>query len=485
MSQTIITLVESGSERKLNAEQGELLSTVLTRNNAHIDMPCGGRGTCGACTVQVNGVSCCACQTKVDGDMLVELSRGIENIAMGTAAKKASNGNRMYTDYGIAVDIGTTTICVSLVNSAGRMDAVSGKNPQSRFGADVINRIQKYMEGEPLNTCVREALSDMIAELCQKNGISSEAVDAAVITGNTAMLYLFAGQNPEALSHAPFEADRLFGEYIDANELGLPLSQGAKVYLTRCVSAFVGGDMTTAIVASGMVTQNDSALLADIGTNGEIALWRDGKLICCSTAAGPAFEGAGIRCGVYGIKGAIDHVWHEDKELRISTIANAPETGMCGSGIIDAMAVMLELEIIDETGAFQEDDDFYPIKNDIGIDAKDVRQIQLAKGSVRAGIETLLDVTGGKKEDIQTFYIAGGFGNFLKLESAAKIGLVPTELLHCAKSIGNAAHTGAESFLQDKSLVDFSDAFARNAETLPLDANPVFAENYMRFMMFE
>ena len=491
------------TEQKLEAEKGQLLSEILMQHDIHIDTPCAGRGVCKKCTVVVNGIECLACQTRVDEDMYVEFegSAELENIAVAvnteagdykntkTTADKMNpvpdNKNQMYSHYGIAADLGTTTICMSLMTSGGRIDTVSRKNPQTRFGADVINRIQKYMEGEALDECVRAEIAEMILELCQKNDILLKSVDAMVITGNTAMLYLLAGQNPEALSHAPFTADRLFGEYLKTENLGFPLKNDTEIYLPRCVSAFVGGDTMTAVTASGMCMQDDTALLVDIGTNGEIALYRDNNLVCCSTAAGPAFEGAGISCGVYGIKGAIDHVWQENQKVCYSTIGNIPPVGICGSGIIDAVAVMLERGIIDETGAFTEDEDFYPIHNNIGITAQDVRQIQLAKSAVRAGIETLLDITEKSAEDIKVFYIAGGFGSFVNLKNAAQIGLIPSRLLHCAKTIGNAAHSGAEMLLQNRNFAELSYKMALEAETIALDANPVFAEHYMTYMMFE
>jgi len=482
-----IKLIADGAEQILEARTGELLPAVLKRYKVPLDLPCGGKGTCKGCPILIDGKMCEACQTKVLADMQVELHAdgNVQNIAEGDIAQTPPV-NPMFEAYGIAVDIGTTTICAALLDRAGRGDTVTRKNPQAAFGADVISRIEHALEGEApaLAASIRTALSEMISELCAKRGIDSGLVDALVVTGNTAMLYLLTGQNPKALSHAPFLADRLFGEFIGAGEWGLPISQNARVYLPRCISAFVGGDISCAVLASGMCAEGATTLLVDIGTNGEIALWNGTSLICCSTAAGPALEGAGITHGSYGVSGAIDRVWQEAGAVKCATIGGKPAIGICGSGIVDAVAVMLETEIIEETGAFAGDADVLPLKDGVDITAADVRKVQLAKGSVRAGIETLLETEGLAHADIGTLYIAGGFGSFLNLDSAAKIGLIPAGMSERTKVIGNAAHTGAVMLLADENLIASTVQLVEGARTVSLDANPVFTDNYMEYMMF-
>lgn len=483
-----IRLTINGEERIIETETEKLLSDVLNSHGAHIDMPCAGKGTCESCSVYVDGKKRLACQTKIEGNISVELDEpaGFKNIAAGAVIEGTSK-NPMYSDYGISIDIGTTTVCASLLGKTGLIGTVTRKNPQTIFGADVISRIEKALSGglNELSKCIQDSISEMISELCRSNDIASGSIDAAVITGNTAMLYLLAGQNPEVLSRAPFKADRLFGEYVDAKTLNLSVAPDARVYLPSCVSAFVGGDIITAVIASGLYKRDKTALLVDIGTNGEIALWHKGMLTCCSTAAGPAFEGAGITNGVYGISGAIDHVWHNSGQILSSTIGGAAAVGICGSGVVDAVAVMLELGIVDETGAFTDASDRLELQNGISITASDIRKIQLAKGSVRAGMETLLEASGIDKQKVEALYIAGGFGSFINLESASKIGLIPKELLPRARVPGNAAHTGASMLLQDKALANVSEMLAKQARTIPLDANPLFTDNYMTYMMFE
>ncbi|MGI6403137.1 MAG: ASKHA domain-containing protein [Oscillospiraceae bacterium] len=488
MNKVVITLSSHGIRQRIAVEKGVLLSSALNRHGAHIDMPCAGQGTCKSCWVWVNGKKRLACQTTVEADSYIELNqpadfRQIEAGAFGPVPAV----DPIYSRFGISIDIGTTTICASLLDEQGGMSTVTRKNPQTRFGADVIHRIEKALSGEQraLSQCIRNALAEMIWELCAVRGISPDWVDALVITGNTVMLYLLTEQNPKALSRAPFLADRLFGQWLEARELELPVAPTAAVYLPRCISAFVGGDITTAVMASGICESHQTALLVDIGTNGEMVLWHQGVLTCCSTAAGPAFEGAGISHGVYGIAGAIDWVWEEEGHIRCSTIDGVPAVGICGSGIVDGVAVMLKLGIIDETGAFAGAEGFFELQNGIGITPEDIRKVQLAKGSIRAGMETLLHIAKVSSKEVEALLIAGGFGRYLNLENGANIGLIPQELLPRSQVMGNAAHLGASLLLQQKGLVKVSEQMASKAHTVELSANPVFAEHYINYMMFE
>jgi len=485
-----ITLIECGKERRLSVQTGDKLPQALAPHGVYIDLPCASRGSCQGCWVLVDGQRRLACQTVLEGDVRVELLKPDEMSAIATGGQTGPvpGNDPLYTQLGVSADIGTTTICAHLLDESGKiLSTATRKNPQTRFGADVISRIEKAMsgQGDELAGCVRGTLAEMIDQLCVDAAQQPERIDGLVLTGNTAMLYLLVGQDPTELSRAPFSASRLFGEELDARELGLALAPGARVHLPRCISAFVGGDVTTAIVASGICESDKTCLLVDIGTNGEIALWRKGELICCSTAAGPAFEGAGIDCGVYGVAGAIDRVWVQEGKARHSTIGEGPAVGICGSGIVDAIATMLKLGVIDETGAFAQRDTTFELEGRVCVTPADVRQIQLAKGSVRAGLETLLTATGVDKSQIDTLYIAGGFGSYLDLCSAADIGLIPREMLGRVKVIGNAAHTGATMLLRDKALARSAGQLARQARTIALDANPVFSENFMMHMLLE
>ena len=333
-----------------------------------------------------------------------------------------------------------------------------------------------------LAACVREGIAALLAELCEKAGLSPAELDGAVIAGNTAMLYLLTASAPDALSRAPFEADRLFGEETDAAALALPLGEGARVYLPRCISAFVGADITAAITSSGLCRSDKTQLLADVGTNGEMALWHGGKLRCCSTAAGPAFEGAGLSMGMQGADGAIDHMTVEDGELCAHVIGGKDAKGVCGSGVVDALACLLDLEALDETGLL--DGDPTPLSGDVSLTQKDVRMIQLAKSAVCAGMYTLVERASLTTDDVSELLVAGGFGSYLDLGSAGKIGLIPLSIVPRTRVIGNASLDGASMLLLDKALRAESEAMANAAETVDLSTDPVFMEQYTEGMFF-
>lgn len=482
-----ITLDINGFQKTVHAQPGALLSDVLRQNGVLIEQPCGGKGTCGKCLVYVNGATCRACQTVVENNMYIKVEDHSDFKHAAAAAVTTPPTDPMYRRYGIAFDIGTTTVCAALLDANGVTETVIRKNPQTAFGADVISRIEKALLGEQtaLSDNIQTVLNEMIATLCGRKGISAGDIDAAVIVGNTAMLYLLTGHNPEPLSHAPFKADRLFDEYLDARALHLSVAPNAQVYIPPCISAFIGADITAAILASDMCSQPNTALLADIGTNGEIVLWHNGILSCCSTAAGPAFEGAGISQGTYGTNGAIDSAWPDHGRIQISTIGGGPAIGICGSGMIDILAAALKLNIINETGAIESGRDGFKLQDDIKITSSDIRNIQLAKSAIRAGMETLLAQVCVNKEEVETLYISGGFGSFINLAHAAAIGLIPAELLNRSKPIGNAAHTGASMFLRDQSRCAAVRPLVKRANTIALDANPFFEEYYIKHMIFE
>lgn len=296
-----------------------------------------------------------------------------------------------------------------------------------------------------------------------------------VVTGNTTMLYLLTGRSPACLSCAPFRADTLFGAWHTL--------WGRAAYLPRCMDAFVGADITCAVLASGMCQREETALLMDIGTNGEIALWHGGKLYVTSTAAGPAFEGAGISCGCGSITGAIDGVWVEKGQLCASTVDHAPAVGICGSGIVDAVAALLSLNLIDETGAMETKS--VEIYGGIALTDQDIRNVQLSKGAIAAGARTMLDTLGIHEEQVSKLYIAGGFGSHLRLESAARIGLIAHTWVNRTEILGNAALAGATQILLQPQEREQAEKLAAKAETVALGGNPLFAQHYMECMLFE
>jgi uncharacterized 2Fe-2S/4Fe-4S cluster protein (DUF4445 family) len=304
-----------------------------------------------------------------------------------------------------------------------------------------------------------------------------------VITGNTVMLHLLTETNVEPLTHAPFAAERLFGETLTACDLGLTaLPPAAPVYLPPCIAAFIGADTVTATLASDLREIPETALLCDIGTNGEMVLWHENTLYACSTAAGPAFEGAGISMGMSGRVGAIDRVWVTDGEIQAHVIGEADPVGLCGSGLVDAVAALLDTELLDETGYLE--DDPAAILAPVEIIQEDIRAVQLAKSAIHAGMRTLIDTAGLDCEEVATLYIAGGFGSYLDVKNAGKIGLLPEELTDRVTVLGNAALTGAAMLLLCEEFRPVCEKQAQETRIVELATNPVFVSEYMERMMF-
>ena len=440
--------------------------------------------------------------------------------ASAAPSAEAAPDARLYRHLGAAVDIGTTTIAAVLYREGRAVGTMGAWNPQSVFGADVISRIEASLEGkaDKLAAVVREAVSCLLTELAEHAGESAEAIETVIITGNTSMLYFLTQKDPRCLSRAPFEADELFGWWTIGEALDLSCRK-ADVYLPRCMSAFVGADITTAILGSGL-TETDripgadgsrkeaaaaidtnvscgeadgvsaarsgrSRLMVDVGTNGEIVLFHKERLICCATAAGPAFEGAGLSCGMRGVAGAIDHVNWENGSWKVHVIGDREAStaeGICGSGVIDGVAGLLESGLLEDTGYLEEDVCF---AGNVGLTAEDIREVQLAKGAIRAGMETLLAEEKIDAAGLEGLYVAGGFGSYMSAKSAERIGLFPKIDLSRIKICGNAALAGAVRILHDRRMEKEATALAERAKTINLGTSAKFQEFYMEYMMFD
>ena len=484
-----LTIWQNGVSREVSFEGTQLLQKVLTEAGFAIDNPCGGRGKCGKCAVKLEGQvsepndyekkagARLSCQAELLGDAVVTLPDTRSN-RIEVSCDVLETSNPLGEGIGAAIDIGTTTLVLKLYELAtGRELATAARmNPQRSVAADVMGRIGAALQGKAkqLQDQIQEALQQLLTEACGQAGVSEDQVSVMVVAGNTTMLYLLTGQNPDCLAHAPFHADTLYG--VESELLG------KRVYYPACMNAFVGADITCAVLASGMTDQEGTELLIDIGTNGEIALWKDGRLHVTSTAAGPAFEGAGISCGCGSVDGAIDKAWVEDDEVKFHTIGEAPAVGICGSGLIDAIACYLQTEDIEITGAVE--GDFLPMRDGVNLMPMDVRSVQLAKAAIAAGIVTLLDTAGVEYDEIGTLYIAGGFGSHLNVASAAAIGLIPKELQDRVKVIGNASLTGAAAILLNRSRQEKAQHVAENSTHVNLGGNPSFNDNYMEQMLF-
>ena len=481
-------IVYDNKTLSLNVNDGERLMDVLARAGAGIHAPCGGRGVCGKCLVKVDGAFkstsespqgyALACKSYISDDITIYVtSESAEILADVSKTNLITDGEK---GLGIAIDIGTTTLAAFL------MDLASGEvlasetmlNPQRAHGADVVSRIAFSIENSKnafvLQNEIHNAVSSLTKSLLIKSGKKGEAVSSYSFAGNTAMMHFLTGKSALGLSAAPFTPEYTLGfssEFF-----------GANAYFGGCISGYVGSDTLSAMLAAEFHTTKKNLLLIDIGTNGEIALVHKGNILCCSCAAGPAFEGAHIACGTGAVKGAIDHAKIIDGMLAYSTIRNFPASGICGSGLIDLTACLIEEGIISPMGRMSED---FKISENVYLAKKDIREIQLAKAAIAAGIDILISESGISESDIDEVLIAGGFGNFINLENACRIGLLPKSLLSKIRPIGNAAGEGARIALVSKEARANLDMIQSRSRYIELAAHPDFADLYADHLPFE
>jgi len=404
--------------------------------------------------------------------------------------------------YGVAIDIGTTTIAAYLVDfGSHRVTASASRlNGQRAFGADVIARID-YAGRDPANLGELAALARgdaraLIDQLLAKTGADAAGLREISVVGNTTMLHLFAGVDPTGIAVAPFTPAFTGLRRGPASAYGFPWPD-ASLTLGPSVAGYVGADIVAAIRAVGMERRERLSLVLDLGTNGEMALGDRHGIVACATAAGPAFEGAAISCGTGGVAGAIDSLRWEGGLLVHTTIGGGAPVGVCGSGIIDAAACLVRGGLVDEAGAMREEwrAAGYPLAggaaggqsgsgDGIRFSQADVRQIQLAKAAVAAGIAAMLDEAGAGLEDVETVFLAGGFGSYLRPESAAAIGLIPPALLDRVETVGNAAGHGAVRMLLFRDEMDSMSRLAKAVRYIELSGSDFFRDRFVEELFF-
>lgn len=394
---------------------------------------------------------------------------------------------------GLAVDIGTTKVAGYLMDLAtGQVLASKGvMNPQIAYGEDLVSRIvaagESDSERRKLQGVLVDALSELAKELCDETGHKVDEIVDAVVVGNTAIHHLFLGLPVKQLGLSPYTPVVDTAVDIKAREIGLQISAGAYVHLLPNVAGYVGADHVAMLLATDMDQADETTLAIDIGTNTEICLNYQGKMTSVSCASGPAFEGAHIKHGMRATAGAIEHVRFENEKLAVQTIGGAPPAGICGSGLLDAIAQLRLNEIIDVRGRLGEHalvrdqgggKEFVladrPDSTPVTISQKDVRELQLAKAAIRMGILALVEDAGIEEKDIQKVFIAGAFGTFLDVESAITIGMLPDLSLDRFKQVGNAAGTGARMSLISKAEREKARALADKIRYIELSRVPDF-----------
>jgi len=422
------------------------------------------------------------------------------------------SGDTTSKNYGIAVDIGTTTIVSTVVNlnTGKEMSVASALNTQATHGADVISRINFTIDEEDgleeLGDRVMGVIKQISEYACAEAHVSMKDIYEVTVVGNTTMTHLFLKVPVRNLALMPYVG--VFSDPVDvkASELGFSFNADANVYVLPNIAGFVGADTVGVILASALNRSETIKLAIDIGTNGEVALGSKDRLLTCSTAAGPAFEGAMITYGMRGAPGAIERVELNDKPV-IQVIGGGKPIGICGSGLIDVVAEMLRLGIVDETGRMMDPDDLeispelkkYIRKSDeygphlvlhehegrhVVITQKDIRQMQLAKGAIKAGIEILINKLDITLDDVSEVLMAGAFGNYIKKENAIRLGLIPDFPLDKVRFIGNAAAAGAKMALMSKEARQEAMQIANFAEYAELATDPNFQNEFMDAMTF-
>ena len=507
----------------------EFLAACNHTDNTGFDFSCGGKGTCKKCRVKITGgfenilppsederkyLSAediknnirLACLCEISGDVSVEpVSAGLQVQTAGLKSRDMTPDDSRDA-YGVAADIGTTTVALYLysLKTGDLIDYTGAENPQRIHGADVITRINYTIENQgglkTLQNIILECLSGLTDKVCEKNNIPRSAIDSLVFAGNTVMQCLAAGIDPKSIAFAPFTPPDLFDYEIPANTLFSGFGEGAGIYFTPAFASYVGGDISAGIIAADIDLSDKTRLFLDVGTNGEMGIGGSDGLIFCATAAGPAFEGAHIECGTPGIPGAINKVdvWAGSSRPRTNdnhisaptsityeTIGGIAPVGICGSGIIDACAAMLDLGILDEMGLIElDDDDRFTICGNIYISQKDIREIQLAKAAISAGIATLLHYSDRTLGDIDEVILAGGFGAHINKKSACRIGLIPPELESKITAAGNAAGMGASAVLLNKRAKERIKNLRRISSHIELSGDAFFMDEYIERMIF-
>ncbi|HEY3277937.1 MAG TPA: ASKHA domain-containing protein [Syntrophorhabdaceae bacterium] len=504
-----------------------------------IESPCNGTGKCGKCRVTLDDgeTPVLACTTVVrDGvsvHVVEEDNRSLEilshanhvetsvdpyirKIFVATEGRTlvyggayllgSEKGDGVDKNYGVVVDIGTTTLVASLVDLTGghELGTASSLNPQAIHAQDVLSRITFCAEPEGMDIMFGEFAKEvnrLVGEVSTRAGIDRENIYEAVYSGNTCMLHLATGTNPRSLGRYPYTPALTGGQVLSAEEMGLRISKYGLVYLPPVISGFVGADITSGILATRLHERKGKTLFVDIGTNGEMVLSVDGTLVASSTAAGPAFEGMNITFGMRAERGAVEEFSVTERGVSLKTIGNAAVRGICGSGLLDIVGELVAHRVIDDKGKLVDPaNGIYPFLKDrlgrendkpvfylspgVYLSQKDVRQVQLAKGAVRTGIEFLLRHGGITARDVDEVLIAGSFGYHLREESLISTGLLPAEFRGKVEFVGNTSKSGGHVFLVNKEAREEITTLVKGINVLELANYPDFDKVFVKSLGF-
>ncbi|TWT79084.1 Na(+)-translocating NADH-quinone reductase subunit F [Planctomycetes bacterium CA13] len=470
------------SDRTLSVPLGSCLEDSLY--DCGFEFPCGGGGTCGKCRVRVLG-GCLdanplevdllgqsavdegwrlACQSIVTDDVTLQMAQWDASVLLDESAIEVTPRDGL----AIAIDLGTTTIAAQLVDlQTGNVLAVqSDVNPQAVHGADIMSRVRYGVNDNgdnELQQLVRRRLGEMVEELVQQTNLSNAVFAEVAIVGNTVMHHLFCGIDLTPLASCPFKPSRLGAETFTAAQLGWNVPGSPKIHFLPCLGGFIGSDVLAGVIATRMDQSTRLQVLIDLGTNGEIVVSDGKRMLCAATAAGPAFEGARIQMGMRAAQGAIDRVDIADhdtadpktaSEFQCHVIGGGKPKGICGSGLIDAVACALQIGRVEPSGKLNHDGNQRMHLHDlISLHQCDIRELQLAKGAIAAGVQMLLGQLDRKVEDVDDVFLCGAFGNYLDIPNATRLGLLtfdPQKVI----AMGNTALLGAKTVLLSSKDID-------------------------------
>ncbi len=524
-----ISIYYSGIQKHIPFDDTRRLTIkeFLQKQDIFLIAPCGGNGTCGKCIVYISSgntrLPVCACNTIITSSLesitIPDTSLlGMDESVDYSISDRKSRAN---STFAVAADVGTTTIEIQLLNPVNGHIIGSKKeyNKQIAFGSDVLSRVKAVMDEstqlELQSRLIQHQLKEMILSLCESMHLSYSCIDHIHISCNTIMEYLFFGKDPVPLVSNP----KVALDSYDINQVcHLDVFEQAKLTYSPPISPYIGGDITAGLYHTIHNRKAGAFLYLDIGTNGEMALGTADRYTATSTATGPAFEGAGISCGMTGTTGAITHItWKEAAcKMQIETIGNTIPQGICGSGMIDLIAILLDTDLLTASGTilspnearkklsrltyaklrqalgyrFLEEDVngngiFYLRRNpDIYITTEDVRRIQLAKGAVGAGIELLMKEKQLTFDEIDYLFVAGNFGSHLNPVNAAKIGLIPEALLDRLTCVGNASLEGSVHALTDPKRITHMAELTAHADVISLADDQDFSSIFMNHIDF-
>ncbi len=507
-------------EKSISIHAGATLLEAAESAGFILNTVCGSNGTCGKCVVRIEpgGQEVQACQYRIQDDICVFIpaeSRFFEQKILQHGIEPDIEIKPGGEAYGVAVDIGTTTVVAKLIDmhDGKCMATAAATNPQVGLGEDVIARIEyaETQDGlEKLNELIIECINKLVGQLCERGGIEPADILEVVAAGNTVMNHIFLKFPVKQLGQIPYEAFSVEAHQRSALEMGIKINPAGKIRTIENIAGFVGSDTMAVAIAVEMDSAEEMTLVVDIGTNGEILLGTKDKLYAASCAAGPAFEGARISQGSRAVEGAIERVVINADDIDLDVIGAVGGRSVCGSGLIDAVAVLLDLGVIDVSGRFVEAEQLKDklseailrriiIQDDqpgfvlsygengqepaVVLTQKDVRETQLAKAAIRAGIKILQKKIGIKDEDIQRVLLAGAFGNYTSRESAKRIGLLPDVAIERVHFVGNAASTGAHMILLSQKSRDIAADLADRIEYVEIagqaDFSTVFTESIL------